>query len=313
MLFSIIIPTYNRADFLLPALQSVQTQTYKDFEVVVVDDGSTDKTKELIANLAKGDNRIKYIYQQNAERGAARNNGFKNASGDFVVFFDSDDEMDKNYLKLLYNQIHQNQSSNFYAAKYNYIDGEKIIKGPLHAYKQGLNDINVVLTGNPFCCNVCVKRSNPALRLFNEDRKLATMEDWMFLVENLQHDKIFIIDAIGLNMSQHDNRSMQQNQFLIERRLLACETLLDKLSLSIKQQKTMKAYSFYFCGIHAYLDLNRPQAMQFIKKAIAIAGPNKLFALTYLKFLMGRKLIERVQSLKRITAINPGRINQIDK
>lgn len=69
MTFSIIIPTYNRAAFLPKAIESVLAQTYTDWELIIVDDGSTDNTKEVISQYSDG--RIIYIYQQNAERSAA--------------------------------------------------------------------------------------------------------------------------------------------------------------------------------------------------------------------------------------------------
>ncbi|HPY82753.1 MAG TPA: glycosyltransferase family A protein, partial [Bacteroidales bacterium] len=76
-LFSIIIPTYNRAHILPRTIASVLAQTYSNWECIIVDDGSTDSTKDLIASYS--DTRIKYVYQHNAERSAARNNGIRNA------------------------------------------------------------------------------------------------------------------------------------------------------------------------------------------------------------------------------------------
>jgi len=90
--FSIVIPTYNRGLFIKKAIDSVLAQTYQNWELIVVDDGSTDNTKEIIASF--DDKRIKYIYQENAERSAARNRGIANATGDWICFLDSDD----NYL-----------------------------------------------------------------------------------------------------------------------------------------------------------------------------------------------------------------------
>ncbi len=96
MKFSIIIPTYNRAAFLPKAIESVLSQTYTDWELIIVDDGSTDNTKDVVVQY--NDERIKYIYQDNAERCVARNNGIEHASGDYVCFLDSDDVYLENYL-----------------------------------------------------------------------------------------------------------------------------------------------------------------------------------------------------------------------
>ncbi len=101
LFFTIIIPTYNRAHMLPKALQSVQDQTFTDWECIVVDDGSTDSTKELLQQWIDKDNRFRYIYQQNAERSAARNNGIENAKGQYICFLDSDDKYLKNHLSAL--------------------------------------------------------------------------------------------------------------------------------------------------------------------------------------------------------------------
>ncbi len=85
---SVIIPTFNRAVFLREAIDSVLAQTEKDFELIVVDDGSTDGTRELVAEY--GD-RLRYFFQPNAGASAARNLGIRHATGRFIAFLDSDD------------------------------------------------------------------------------------------------------------------------------------------------------------------------------------------------------------------------------
>ncbi len=103
MKFSIIIPTYNRASFLPRAIESVLAQTYTDWELIIVDDGSTDNTKDVVSQYK--DPRIRYIYQKNAERSAARNNGINHAIGDYVCFMDSDNQMHSDRLQLLADAI----------------------------------------------------------------------------------------------------------------------------------------------------------------------------------------------------------------
>lgn len=88
---TVLIPTYNRAQLLPRTLDSVLAQTFADFEVLIVDDGSTDDTTAVVARCA--DKRVKYLRQQmNAGVGAARNRGLREARGEFVAFLDSDDE-----------------------------------------------------------------------------------------------------------------------------------------------------------------------------------------------------------------------------
>jgi GT2 family glycosyltransferase len=85
---SVVIPTYNSAAFLRGAIQSVLSQTYSDFEVIVVDDGSTDNTESVAHSF--GD-RVSYVKQENKGAGAARNHGIKRSQGKYVAFLDSDD------------------------------------------------------------------------------------------------------------------------------------------------------------------------------------------------------------------------------
>lgn len=90
MLISIITPTYNREAFLPAAIESVLAQSYKEFELIIVDDGSTDNSRELINTYAEKDSRVRYLYQENQRQSVARNYALSIAKGDFICFLDSD-------------------------------------------------------------------------------------------------------------------------------------------------------------------------------------------------------------------------------
>lgn len=95
---SVIIPAYNASAFIKKCLESVLSQTLSDIEVIVVDDGSTDATREVVRELASGDNRIFLIEQENSYAGVARNNGMKHATGEYLYFLDADDFISKDML-----------------------------------------------------------------------------------------------------------------------------------------------------------------------------------------------------------------------
>ena len=100
--FTIIIPTFNRAKVISKIIGDVKSQTFTEFELIVIDDGSTDDTAEMLSGLID-DKKIQYIYQQNMGVCAARNNGIARAKGDYIIFLDSDDSVEFSWLDDFYN------------------------------------------------------------------------------------------------------------------------------------------------------------------------------------------------------------------
>jgi len=88
---SIIIPAYNADKYISETINSVLSQSYADWELIIVDDGSTDKTAEIVKQFCKKDNRIKYYYQKNSGVSVARNFGLNKAKGEYISFLDADD------------------------------------------------------------------------------------------------------------------------------------------------------------------------------------------------------------------------------
>ncbi|UOA10201.1 glycosyltransferase [Methylobacter sp. S3L5C] len=103
-LISVIIPTYNRECFVTEAIDSVLNQKFTDYEIIVVDDGSTDNSKKILERY--GD-KIRYIYQDNSGVSAARNTGIKNSTGSWLAFLDSDDKWMPAYLSTQMEQVGQ--------------------------------------------------------------------------------------------------------------------------------------------------------------------------------------------------------------
>ncbi len=101
-LVSVIVPVYNGARFIAEAIESIVSQEYGALEIIVVDDGSTDDTADIVARLG-GD--VRYVFQENAGPGSARNRGIRDASGDFIAFLDADDLWAAGSLRLLVNGL----------------------------------------------------------------------------------------------------------------------------------------------------------------------------------------------------------------
>lgn len=104
-LVSIIIPAYNLEKHLFKCLNSVISQTYKNLEIIIVNDGSTDKTKDVIDDFLKKDSRILAVHQKNQGLSASRNNGIKISTGDFIALIDGDDTIAPNFIEDLLKHI----------------------------------------------------------------------------------------------------------------------------------------------------------------------------------------------------------------
>lgn len=103
--FSIIVPVYNIENYIYHCLESLVNQTYNNIEIIVVNDGSTDKSEDIILSFAKRDNRVKFISQQNGGLSVARNTGLAIATGDFISFVDGDDWVEKDMFEQLSEHI----------------------------------------------------------------------------------------------------------------------------------------------------------------------------------------------------------------
>ena len=128
-MFSVIIPAYNAESFIETAIRSVLLQTVSDFEIVVVDDGSLDRTSEIVRSL--GDGRIRYIYQENGGVSAARNTGIQNAKGEYVCFLDADDFWRPNHLSAVSRLIREFPACGVYLTGYEILlhDGRFLKRG----------------------------------------------------------------------------------------------------------------------------------------------------------------------------------------
>lgn len=125
---SIIMPVYNQEKYLEASLKCICNQTLKNIEIICVDDGSTDRTNEILQKYALNDKRFKIINQKNQYAGAARNNGMKYARGKYWIFLDSDDLFDMSMLEKMYHRAEET-AADILICEYNYLQNstEKII------------------------------------------------------------------------------------------------------------------------------------------------------------------------------------------
>ena len=109
-LISIVIPVYNAEKYLEQCLNSIKNQTYKNFEVILVNDGSIDNSESICKVFVESDTRFRYYLKANGGASSARNLGLDNAQGKYITFIDADDWVDENHLEVLINNIKENNS-----------------------------------------------------------------------------------------------------------------------------------------------------------------------------------------------------------
>lgn len=154
---SIIVPVYNASEFIAKTIESVSKQTLKDMEVLCVDDGSTDNSLDILNELKDSYSFLKVIHQENQGPSVARNNGLKNASGEFVGFLDADDIfLDEKALEEMYN-LAIDKNLNMVSSNFTFIDQDYNIEGNPH-YKAGdyayFDDYGIIHPkdyGIPYC------------------------------------------------------------------------------------------------------------------------------------------------------------------
>lgn len=205
--------------------------------------------------------------------------------------------MHDNHLEVLHSVIKEKVFPDFTATKFRIINENGVTSesGVSHV-KEGYYDYRLFLEGNPLACNFCVKRENSDLKLFEEDRQYSIKEDWLFLLENLRDSRIYIADKVTITLYDHPLRSMRSdNSIIIKKTKLAEKWILNKLSLSTAEIKTLRAHVNYFCGIHSYLDDHRKDAVKFAFDAIKSGGVKLKYLSLLLKSVAGKKVISKIK------------------
>lgn len=210
-LFSIIVPVYKVEKYLNECVDSLLNQTYKDFEIILVDDGSPDNCPKICDEYAKKDEKIKVVHKQNGGLSSARNAGVLVASGRYLLFVDSDDYYgDCNFLYLLSEHIKENSSQlinfplrtfladtgEFYGDD-KYLIDEEILKASLNKKEQ----LEYLIKNDKFRVSACTYAIDRVLflqsELFFEDNLLSEDVDWAIKLM-LAVNKISFLNAPGL-------------------------------------------------------------------------------------------------------------------
>ena len=266
-LFSIVIPSYNRAHLLKECVSAVLSQSLNDFELIVVDDGSKDETQALMETII--DPRVVYHRKQNEERAVARNTGIKMASGDYVTFLDSDDKIYPDHLEEATSLIAKAGSPDWMHLNYDIRDANgKVLKKAKHR----TGDLGASLvTGNHLSClGVFVRNDVIKKNLFDENPMLIGSEDYDLWLRLAQKYRLTYSNKVTASLIQHPVRSVLC--FTVDSITERIDYLISKEErlnmLSEKSRKKFRAHRYMYLALHQAMKKNRSGGIRAFFKAI---------------------------------------------
>jgi glycosyltransferase involved in cell wall biosynthesis len=274
---SIIVPTYNRDDFLPKAIQSILNQTYQDWEAIIVDDGSTDKTEEIVKGYKKS--RIRYIaHKSNLGISTARNTGIKNSKGKYIALLDSDDEWFPEKLSCQMKTFQEEDlkcgvvCTSGYMVKDDKVLGVKAIPADLDNFYEKFLFENIT-----WCSSVLIRKECfEKLGLFDEH--LDGCEDWEMWIRISKYYKFIFLKTPLIKYLIHSGQISENLSAKIEAR----KWILFKYQDELKNRKFVYSHHYYKIGNLCCLSGKIREGRKYLFKGI-LAYP---FCLKYFLCLL---------------------------
>lgn len=280
-LVSIIIPAYNAEKTIYVSINSAVKQTYKNIEIIVVNDGSNDNTKNILEELKKSDERVKVYHKENGGSASARNLGLKMSKGRFIQFLDSDDTLELNAIELLVKKMEQHNNISFILFGFNIFSGNKILRKPnagdnLINLKDGFNSFEKIEKLMESSCNKFYKKEY-IKKQFDENRVFG--EDGIFNYENLSKECIILTISdslynvqLGTENSVNKRYKVGKIRDLIISRKTKEEKIYSMYSNKFdvytyrKKEINTLAYTIYLCCIRMKFNESKREFEQVLKE-----------------------------------------------
>lgn len=298
MLVSIIIPIYNKEDFIGKLLQTIITQTHTELEIILINDGSTDNSLRICQEFEKKDSRIKLYNQKNLGVSEARNKGIELANGKYIVFIDSDDYIAKNYIEELVTNIEEDTivRCNYNKKKVKIYESEEYLEKIISGEVLGV------------CWGYLFEKDK--LMNLKFDKNTAYMEDTIFMVEYIQ--KISRVKLINQKLYYHtkNDKSLTADAINIEKKINQYMYSLDKIKqiiierqINIKnlekgiQKRKIKIVEAEFAKIHDEKLLKEIMRNTYIQELLQIRHVDLKYKL-FIKLLRNRNTKDLFRYIK---------------
>jgi glycosyltransferase involved in cell wall biosynthesis len=271
--FSIIIPTYNRAPFVSIAIRSILVQEFTDYEIIVVDDGSTDQTREVVEELMDGKTVIKYYFKINEERSIARNYGIERASGTYIGFLDSDDIQYHNHLTVAFELLKQNAFPEVGNLGYEFKDAAGKVLIVRNNFNESFRD--ELIHENKLHGNAIFIRRDIAEKVNFIPSSLAIVsEDWYVWLRLAARYPFHFNNTVTSAVIQHEGRSLRNIN--PDKLIASTNIIVEYLKKDIQFLKEYKdKVSYHFANHYTFLALilaltksRRRETIGYLIKAI---------------------------------------------
>lgn len=288
---SVIIPCYNRSSMIEKTIKSLQEQTYTNYEIIVVDDGSTDNTEEVVKKLV--DSKTSYVRKENGERAAARNYGARLAKGSYLNFFDSDDIALPNHLSEAARLISEKNNPEWLHLGYQWANEKgRVYKTENQFRGEFLNDL--LADGNHLSCNGVIVRKDIFLKHpFNEDRALSASEDYELWLRLAARYPLYYSNVVTTIIIDHKSLAARKtsDETLIRRLKLLLHYLYQDETVVKKYEKDLHKIKM---DAHSYIALYLAEQPAYKLKSLgymAVALSNSL------SFFLKRRFYATVKKL----------------
>lgn len=304
-LVSVIIPCYNHGAFLPDAIESILNQTYKNIEIVVVDDGSKDNTREVAAQFPA----VKYVYQENQGLSAARNTGAQNSEGDLLVFLDADDLLNPHALSCNVQYLQDHPAAAFVSGGYELItaDGQRIEL--MQRTIEADHYVNL-LKMNYIGMHGTVMYRRWVFKEFAYDVSLGACEDYdLYLKVARKYPVVHHTEILtkyrmhGTNMSGNNSLMLAQAIAVLKRQKASLQTAVEREAY----KEGMTGWKNYYCDL-LFVDL-RTRRVKATKENLSLLRQHK--TQYYFQFLLMNIISRRSQFLKKAPAFIPRFLNRV--
>jgi glycosyltransferase involved in cell wall biosynthesis len=283
-MFSIVIPLYNKKELVESSIRSVQQQTFRDFEAIIIDDGSTDGSAEVAQAAIAGDERFVMVRQPNAGVSATRNRAVEMASRDWIAFFDADDLWSEDHLAVAANILARHPDTSFYSSAYQIVKRDEVLfdstrSAPLGACRvnEGFFENWIRLNESPVATSSTIVSRLLLIAAGAFPTDLALGEDLLTWMKLLECGKYILNNTPTVLMRHDDSHSLSRAPSIAA--IKGHNRLIEVLEDMAEKRTELNAIARRHRRIHCYMLMqsgNRRELMRFLASYAREMDPRTL-------------------------------------